>query len=272
MKSWGVRLVAGLKNWRTRKIDAVPDPIPDFEHAEQPDQEPSESFEVTPKEFEEKASRANPQYADAQKTDDSGEPKTLETASGREEQTDQDTNEPSTSTYTFQQLPKQSRARISITVGQPTKARKPAEQERARVDETSNGEGLARSGIGRADQELKKRVTSKVLTESFGKSGNKALVPTGRRSPPQLVAVPETTAFREPSIHGQFPQTGKAMDENAAISVLPESAHKRTRRKKQQTTDEQVTAEELAELEAENTRLKLLLHERLSAKQDDSGN
>ena len=89
---------------------------------------------------------------------------------------------------------------------------------------------------------------------------------------PPLIAVPETTAFQEPSIHGQFPQTGKAMDENAAISVLPASPHKRSPRKKQQTVEEQVTPEELAELEAENTRLKLLLHERLSAKQDDSGN
>ncbi|WP_266031486.1 hypothetical protein [Brucella intermedia] len=270
MKSWGVRLVAGLKNWRTRKDDAVPDPIPVSGHAEQPDQDPTESMDVGSTGFKEKASRANPQYADAQKADRSDEPKTLETSSGREEQTDQETNEPSTSTTTFQQPPKQSRARVSKTAGQLTKA--PAEQVRARVDETSNGEGFARSGIGRADQELKKRVTGKVLTKSSGRTGNKALVPTGRKNSPPLIAVPETTAFQEPSIHGQFPQTGKAMDENAAISVLPASPHKRSPRKKQQTVEEQVTAEELAELEAENTRLKLLLHERLSAKQDDSGN
>ncbi|MCH4538672.1 hypothetical protein [Ochrobactrum sp. A-1] len=208
MKSWGVRLVAGLKNWRTRKEDAVPDAIPDSGHAEQPDQVPTESIEVRSTGFNEKASRGNPQYADVQKADHSDEPKTLETSSGREEQTDQEINEPSTLTSTFPKLPKQSRARISKTAGQPTKARKPAEQARARVDETSNGEGLARSGIGRADQELKKRVTGKVLTKSSRRTGNKALVPTGRKNSPPPVAVPETTAFQEPSTHGQFPQTG----------------------------------------------------------------
>jgi len=243
MKSWGARFVAGLKNWRSRKSDAAPDQTPDAGRGEQPDQEPIEktSIKATPTDFDEKASRASQQvdpanaYSDVQKAEDSTEPKTPEAG------------------------------------GQLTPGKDLTAQEGAPVDETSDRESLVSSGTSRADQALEKQVTGKIPTKRSGRAGGKAAIRTGPKSPSEEGARGQTPqAFQELSIHGQLSQAEGAINENAATPVVPVSPPKRSRLRKPKITDEQVTEEQLAELEAENVRLKLLLHERLSAKQDNS--
>ncbi|MHC5232978.1 hypothetical protein [Brucella sp. LJL56] len=276
MKSWGERLVARLKNWRSHKSDAAPDQTPGAGRGEPSVEEPIEdSIKVTPIDFDEKPSRANQQvdpanaYADAQMTEDGGEPKALETASSRLEEAGREAIKPSTSTSGFKSPPKQPGAKTPESGGQRTTGKDLTAQEGATADETSDREGLVSSGTNRPDQELKKQVTSKALTK---RAGGKATVRTGPKNPSEeVVTVPEAQVFQEPSA-GQLSQGEKSTNENAATPVVPASPQKRPRLRKPETADEQVTDDELAELEAENIRLKLLLRKKLSAKQDNSRN
>lgn len=62
MKSWGERLVAGLKSWRSRRNDVVPDKAAEGSRAMQPDQKPIEAIvNDQPTEVDENASQASPQ-------------------------------------------------------------------------------------------------------------------------------------------------------------------------------------------------------------------
>lgn len=172
MKSWGARLVAGLKNWRTRNSDAASDLTPYAGRGEQPDLEPIEKTSIKPTltDFDEEASRANP----------------------------------------------------------------------------ING------GTTRPDQEPKKPVTGKVLTNRSGKASGKAASRTGSKSPSQVLQERSTDPLS---------QAREATEKNAATPGVP--ASRRSRLREPETSDELVTDEDLAELEAENARLKLLLQEKL---------
>lgn len=270
MKSWGVRLVEGLKNWRTRNSDATPGQTLDAGRGEHPDQEPIEktSIKATPTDIDEKASWASQQVvpanalADAQKVDDDREPRTLETASGQLEQTGREANKPSSSTSSLKRSPKQPRARTVEAGGQLTPSKELNAQEgRSSVDQTAGRHGPNNNRNKAPEQEPKKQVTGKALTKRSGRSGDKATVRTGPRNPSEeAVAVSEAQMLQAP-FTGHLSEAKEATQKNTATPVVPAPPQKRSRLRKPETADEQVTDQDLAELEAENVRLKLLLRE-----------
>lgn len=260
MKSWGTRLVAGLKNWRMRNSEAVPD----TGRGEQTDHEPVTKTPIKPTP---KDSRASQQVdpadcsADPHRTDDYREARTPETASDQLEKTGREANELSSSTSGLKALPpKQPEGKSEEAGGQPKLGEEPTPQERATADQTSDREMLVSGATTRPEQYPKKHVTGKVLRKRSGKTGGK--VGSGPSSE-VLVAVAGAKMLPEQS-NGQLSPASEATERNASTPVVPAFPQKRSRLRKPKTADAQVTDEQLAELEAENVRLKLLLREKMT--------
>ncbi|MEJ5020836.1 hypothetical protein WH297_13985 [Ochrobactrum vermis] len=91
---------------------------------------------------------------------------------------------------------------------------------------------------------------------------------------PSVVALVNTGELqtRAASSSQAGPETEVEADGKVTIAAAPTSPQKRSRVRKPKITDGQVTDEELAELEAENARLKLLLRERMQVKRNNSEN
>ncbi|MBM7329376.1 hypothetical protein JS562_40925 [Agrobacterium sp. S2] len=261
MKSWGTRLVEGLKNWRMRNSEAVPDT--GRGEQKQTDHEPvaKTSIKPTPKE-----SRASQQVdpantsADPHRANDYREARTPGTASDQLEQTKREAKELSSSTSGLKAPPKQSGAKPAKVGGQPKPGKEPTAQEEATADQISDREMLVSSATTRPGQYPKKHVTGKVLRKRSGRTGGKA---GSGPSSEEVVAVTGAKMLPEQS-NGQLSPIREATERNASTPVVPAFPQKRSRLRKPESADVQVTDEQLAELEAENVRLKLLLREKLT--------
>jgi hypothetical protein len=74
----------------------------------------------------------------------------------------------------------------------------------------------------------------------------------------------------DPTLQSETTTSETTVDENRSAQRVSVSMQKRSRDRKPNVSNGQVTDSELAELEAENARLKLLLKERLEAKKSSS--
>lgn len=122
---------------------------------------------------------------------------------------------------------------------------------------------------------LPTRLSIKVTTKDSDEESDKAIRQV------ELAPLQEVLSFaEEPKVPQEAPvvvepeRKEEGIDEILASPPVPKSPQKRPRAKRPspKTEDGPVTDEELEELEAENARLKLLLNERLKAKQSGSEN
>ncbi|TCQ73058.1 hypothetical protein EDF68_11922 [Ochrobactrum sp. BH3] len=125
------------------------------------------------------------------------------------------------------------------------------------------------------DPILPTRLSTKVTTKDPDEVSDKA-TRQAERAPLQevLSSAEEPQAPEDPPVNVKPVQKEEQADETITLLPVPRSPQKRPRAKmpNSKTEDGPVTNEELQELEAENARLKLLLNERLKAKQDGSEN
>jgi hypothetical protein len=125
------------------------------------------------------------------------------------------------------------------------------------------------------DPILPTRISIKVTTKDPDEVSDKA-IRQAEQAPLQevLSSAEEPQAPEEPPLDVEPEQKEERADEAITLRPVPKSPQKQRRVRKlgPKTEDGPVTDEELEELEAENARLKLLLNERLKAKQGGSEN
>jgi hypothetical protein len=165
----------------------------------------------------------------------------------------------------------------------PSPARVPKSQSGRLADKASGvGEGAAvdQSGEspslvsnGRRKQEpnhgTQRKVTNKVPTKGRAKASIKvpaSIKPEIRA--PELVIAKDTVADLQPSSDWDLMKVGQGSEKSSELPKSTTTALKRSRKPKPNAMDQQVTDKELDELEAENARLKLLLHEKLRTNND----
>ena len=125
------------------------------------------------------------------------------------------------------------------------------------------------------DPILPTRLSIKVTTKDSDEENSKTACPV------EPVAISEVlSSAEEPKVPQEAPvvvepeRKEERIDETVTLPPIRKSPQKRLRAKRPSPKIENgpVTDDELEELEAENARLKLLLNERLKAKQDGSEN
>ncbi|HHV67685.1 hypothetical protein CN878_22590 [Ochrobactrum sp. 695/2009] len=265
-KSWGARLLAGVTSWRSRKSGVTSS---DVARAEQPDHEPKEktSIKAAAIELDNKGSKAGQDAATAsplavsQTINDANARK----ASGRRKHSNPVANEGMTSASKLELSPNQITQRsVELASGHH-----PAEQVAA-VQNTAPGQSTISNAANMPGQKRPKEVGKKVRTKKTVGTGGKAAGRTRFKSPSREAAlVEETSVLDELSCQGQLLEHEQTTRAAATVSPVAASPRKQSRLRKPKTTVERVTDEELAELEAENAKLKLLLQESLSAKRDN---
>ena len=116
------------------------------------------------------------------------------------------------------------------------------------------------------------KVTTKDPDERNGKAAAPKVEPVA--SSEVLSSAEEPKVPQEAPVVVEPERKEEGIDETVTLPPIRKSPQKRLRAKRpsSKTEDGPVTDEELEELEAENARLKLLLNERLKAKQDGSEN
>ncbi|WP_273795029.1 hypothetical protein [Brucella intermedia] len=271
INSWRERLVAGLKSWRSSKSD-VPDRPSEAGRRKQSDRNPEKSIKFGPADVGEKASQVGQQVglasAIANEQNDGGSP---EHVSVRPDKSSSRAEKRFASRSGLQLPQKQSRATTPQSPEILTPDKEPTAKEGGSLDETADGRIPTNNHIQATDQDRPKQVTGKALSKRSGGLNENAAVSAGLKNPSERwAALPETPAVQEPSSNRHTPLAKSVANKNVAVPVIPASPRKRSGLGMPEITDEQVTDELLAELEAENVRLKLLLRETLSAKQDNS--
>lgn len=272
MKSWRERLIAGLKGLRSRKGDVL-DRTSETGREKQSDQKPEKPVKITPTSVAEKASqvsqvdRAN---AIAHEQNDGERPDHVSLRPGKSSSW---ADKPPSPAAGPKLPPKQPRARTPQSEVILTPDKEPSAKEGSSVDETADRRTPTKNHIQVTDQDQPKHITGKALAKRSGELNENAAILVGPTKPSKgLAAFPETRAVQEPSCNRETPQAKNVANKNVAVPVIPASSRKRPRLGMPKITDEQVTDELLAELEAENIRLKLLLRETLSANGDNSEN
>lgn len=270
MKSWRERLVAGLKSWRSSKSD-VPDRTSEAGRGKRSDQKP---VKITPTGVAEKAAQVGQQVdlanAIAHEQNDGERPHHVSVRLGKSSSW---ADKPPSPAAGPKLPPKQPRARTPQSEVILTPDKEPSAKEGSSVDETADRRTPTKNHIQVTDQDQPKQITGKALAKRSGELNENAAILVGPIKPSKgLAAFPETRAVQEPSSNRQTPQAKNVANKNVAVPVIPASSRKRPRSGMPEITDEQVTDELLAELEAENIRLKLLLRETLSANGDNSEN
>ncbi|PQZ25276.1 hypothetical protein CQZ93_14205 [Ochrobactrum vermis] len=141
------------------------------------------------------------------------------------------------------------------------------------TDEIPDVEGVADQSPEPPDQEPDAILSIKISAKDFDGTGAET-IPKIEPVNPSVVALVNTGELqtRAASSSQAGPETEVEADGKVTIAAAPTSPQKRSRVRKPKITDGQVTDEELAELEAENARLKLLLRERMQVKRNNSEN
>ncbi len=267
MKSWRERLVRGLRNWRSRKSDVAPDHTIDAERAGQPDEYSKEKTPINAPmiDFEEKVSRASQQIdaaislSDIQRSNDDDEP----TMPGKVSEGGGQTGREEYRQLSLTQYP----ASSTETRGRPKKGKDLGAHKGAPANEARGVQSLTSNIIKTPDQDLAKQASDKILKTNTDGSDDKAIIQTRCKIPSQGSATAkEAEVLQKSNIQDQLPQT-EIITNNDTVSVVPASVSKpSSRRRKTEIAVEEVTSEELAELEAENARLRVLLQQKLNVR------
>ncbi len=133
-------------------------------------------------------------------------------------------------------------------------------------DELPDAGPAASESAEQFDPILPTRLSIKVTTKATDEENDKATRQVELTPLQEVVSsTVEPPAPEEPPVNVKPEQKEEGADETITLPPVPKSPQKRPRAKKlsPKTEDGPVTDEELEELEAENTRLKLLLNERL---------
>ena len=142
-------------------------------------------------------------------------------------------------------------------------------------DELPDAGPAASESPEQLDPILPTRLSIKVTTKDPDEENDKATRQAERAPLPEVLSsTEEQKAPEEPPLDVEPEQKEERANEAITLPPVPKSPQKQRRVRKPgpKTEDGPVTDEELAELEAENARLKLLLNEQLKAKQGGSEN
>lgn len=286
-KSWGARIVGRLFGSRSdKKADAegnetssLEGPVEDsfLRHGSEPyDDLPAKDSEIGLNRFEPAAREKTAPIEESSKAESNvGRPDKLEMQALPVQPSKENAGElatPLSSSAPMQKpcsvgIPKSQRGRLTAKasgVGEVTAA-----------VETSNGKSsVSTSGRKRKPNHgAQRKVTNEVPAKGPGNADIKA--PTDTKSEnriDELVSANDTVATKKMSRHGDLLKVGQESKMKFAAPKAEFSSIKRSRTQKPKAMDEQVTDEELAELEAENIRLKHLLHYKLQTNIDSIDN
>lgn len=286
MKSWSERLVAGLKNWRSRNNDTEADATSGVQSPADMTPERSDdgskaklSIKVTVEDFEGTGVDAILQIEPTTPLEASPVPanevQPPEALSSQPEPTHAAANEPSTSSSVSKPTQNLSRRRSSkskdgLMAGNDLAV---SDGEGDTADAAAENKSVVSERKLQTDHELQKFTINTTPAKELEEADGNASIGAEPGNPSEaLVPYEEANALHEPSSGAEPPRIEQTTGKDAMIPVAPMSPQKRSPDRKPKATDELVTDEMLAELEAENARLKRLLREKLSAKQDNSEN
>ncbi len=285
MKSWSKRLVAGLKNWRSRDNDTGADATSGGQSPADMTPERSDdgskaklSIKVTVEDFEGTGVDANPQIKPTTPLETSPVPanevQPPEASSSQPEPTHEAADEPSSSSVSkpTQNLSRRrsSKSKVGLLGGNDLAV---SDGEGDSATEAAENKSVTRERKLQTDHELQKFTINTTPAKELEDADGNASIGAEPRNPSEaLVSFEEANALHEPSSGAEPSRIDQATDKDATIPGAPMSPQMRSRDRKPKATDELVTDAMLAELEAENARLKRLLREKLSATKDNSEN
>ncbi|SPL62606.1 hypothetical protein [Ochrobactrum soli] len=269
MGSWSKRLVAGWKNWRSRTNNSVADETPAFEN-DSPKQTGHElranlSIKVTTTRSDQVA------VLQERRKELENPPEAVVTAA--------DTTTPARPSRQAEPV---NSAETEKSLAAPSAPQPARQQNPTGTSNADTGQVRNKQLAGNATEELlsvRKAGPEEAINDhrqrtDLGSKGPSTDKPRLKNRDKAEVTPPiqfESESSIQPPLTGEEPQNiaepsliEAAAQENAAVSALSANRHRGRRSK---TTDEAVTDQMLAELEAENARLKLLLRERLKAEQ-----
>ena len=279
-KSWGARIVGRLFGSRSHKnADAEGNATPILEDSLkdsllQHDSEPYEALST--KDSEKDLNQFDPETGDeAAPTKGPSEaqlnvvkPDTSEMPTLSEEPGKENADEPVTRLSNSAPMPKPSPVRVNKSQNGPLHDKASGVGAGPATDETSDGKSvISNSGRRRKrDHRAKSKVANEVPTKAPAKADIKAFTDFRlENSADELASTKDTLKAKKLSPHGDLPRVVEEREEKSAAPKAKLSAMKRSHAQKPKAMDGQVTDEELAQLEAENARLKLLLHEKLQS-------
>lgn len=284
MKSWSERLVAGLKNWRSRNNDTGADATLGVQSPADMTPERSDdgskakmSIKVTVEDFEGTGVDANPQTKPTPPLETSPVPanevQPPEASSSQPEPTHEAANEPSASSSDSKPTQNLSRGRSSKSKDGLMAGRDLAVSDGDTANEAAENKSVISERKLQPDHELQKFTINTTPAKELEEADGNASIGAEPGNPSEALApFKGENALHEPSSGAEPPRIEQATDKDAAIPGAPMLPQMRSRDRKPKATDELVTDEMLAELEAENAHLKRLLREKLSAAQDNSEN
>jgi len=282
MKSLGERLFAGLKNWRSRKKDVPLDKVPyvESETSAQSDQEPPErlSIKLTATDTDHAATRTSVQREPENPPEvlaPVDEPSTLGELSNKAEPPGEEKRADETSAAKLLRKRAPTEKPTVKATDRPVidQGRSKPELKAVLPNEPLETESVA--DVGQPDQVLPGQGSAKVMMKDHGEdlrsTASAAIKPI---DPPEMEATVEEPQVLEEAIRQVEPvkQSKEGAVENDTAVPSDNPRNKRSRARKPKSEDGPVTDKELADLQAENDRLKLLLDEKLKAKRDKSEN
>lgn len=279
-KSWGARIVGRLFGSRSnKKADAEGDETPNLEDSVkdsilQHHSEPCEKLST--KDSDQFSAQIRPETRDeaaptkgiSEAQLNAGKPGTREMPTLSVEPGKENADEPATPLSNSVPMPKRSQVRAPKSQGGRLTDKSSGVGKGTATGETSDGQSVVSNGRPKQkpDHGAQRKVTNKVPTKGRSKADIKVstnIEPENRAQ--ELVSAKDTVAAPKLSRDWDLLKVGQRREQHSAIQKAPTSALKRSSKPKPRAMDEQVTDEELAELEAENARLKLLLREKLNA-------
>lgn len=254
MKSWGERFVAGLKSWRYRKNDVVQDQTADGSGGSQPDRKPVEvMINDAPTNLDGSAAQASPQVDPATIFPKEETADEISSISGKAiegaTQMGGKTPYPSVERCEPGILQEHSGKRSGRSNDQKTKRKAPTPL-RDPNGATRDRLRIARSRLNPSAEEPTKLPATK---------SRKTTARSDTESPSEIPLAIDNAKGGE-VLHVPSAQNDGTANKNVAVRLVPLPLQRQ-----KETTEEQITDEQLAELEAENIRLKLLLRDKLNS-------
>ncbi|PWL16575.1 hypothetical protein DKP76_16505 [Falsochrobactrum shanghaiense] len=281
MKSLGQRLVAGLKNWRSRKKDISPEEMPDSgsiasEGPKQSDHEMAKQqpIKATATDADE-ADTMGPQPTEpvdlSEALTPSDQPQASVKAISRAEPLPGAETKDIAPAASVAPKPVQKRSRAKKAVTKATDGSGAdagsavLDGKNAQVDKKPDNDGIASDGGAQLNN-----ISALVTAPDQDQEGGNIAGTTEPESPSEAFA--QADKLQEEPTGQAEPVKEEGTDQTAATHAALASPRKRSPAGKSKSSDELVTNRELASLEAENARLKQLLSEKLLVKRVDPEN
>jgi len=278
-KSWGARIFGRLFNLGSKKADAEKDEISTLEipvkaGPQQLDQDaddllPNKSSEYGLNQLgPEATAEAEPTKDGAKAQMNVGKPQTLEILTSPVKQMGVPTDKPATLLATSGPTQKPSRVRVPKSQRGFLADKGAATGETLAAGKTPNKQSIV--GNGKRKRKSQDRVQNKITgglpVKRLSKADSKTSI-TNRleNCAEELVSVKQVSVPLEPSWQSDLLKVDQGRSNESTIRTASTSTLKRSRKQRSKALDEQVTDELLAELEADNTRLKLLLLKKLNS-------